>query len=301
MIRGEVHDRPVGERYRQGPQERPLTKDAPSSECKALLLANLDFIERTVSTIARRNALGRSEADDFEGQVKLRMVIDDYAVLRKFQGKSRLTTFLTTVIHNLFRDYRIQQWGKWRSSAAAKRLGDVGVQLESLLYRDHFTFREAAELLRTRFDVALTDMELAEVAAEIRPRTSRRFESDVGLVRLPAPDRGDRRLVDRDHSATQGRVATALANAVSALDREDRLILKLRFEEGLTLRAIAVALDFDQRRIYGRVRRVLRELRGRILAEGIRCEDVLALLDWPACAVEECLSESSSVPSQRTA
>ncbi len=279
---------------------RRLRGGATEDECRSLLLENLDFIERTVRAIARRNALSHWEADDLAGQVKLRLISGDYAVFRKFRGKSQLTTYLTTVIQNIFRDFRIQQWGKWRPSAAAKRCGEVGVQLEALLYRDGFTVSEAFELLRTRFGVDTADRELHEIVDKLRPRTTRRFESDVVLSSLSAPERGDRRVVDGERLAAQERVSGALKAALAGLSAEDRLILKLRFADGLTIRAIAKTLGLDQRRIYGRVRKLLSEVRARIVEAGVRCEEALELLDWPACEIEAGLGDPDE-HSQKTA
>lgn len=279
----------------------PLSRDATSQDCEAVLLANLEFVERTVGAVARRHALSRGDADDFGGLVKLRLISDDYAILRKFRGKSRLTTFLTTVIHNLFRDYRIQQWGKWRPSAAAKRLGNVGVQLESLLYRDHFSFGEACEILRSRFAVGLSDLELVDLAGEIRPRTTRRFESDAPLVRLQGLERGDQRAVDSECEKVAAKLESALGRQLKALDSEERLIVRLRFGEGFTIRAIAIALDYDQRRIYARVRRILGTIREGLAEDGLDSYEVLDLLDWPACAIEAGLSEAVDVLSEEVA
>jgi RNA polymerase sigma factor for flagellar operon FliA len=38
------------------------------------------------------------EADDFASHPKLKLIEDDYAILRKFQGRSSLRTYLTVVI-----------------------------------------------------------------------------------------------------------------------------------------------------------------------------------------------------------
>ena len=164
---------------------------ADSAAYEAILLDHLEFIERTVAALARRNAVAPWDAEDLAGQVRLRLLADDYAVLRKFEGRSRLTTYLTTVIHNIFRDFRIQRWGKWRPSAAAKRMGELGVQMEALLYRDGFGQREAFAMLRDRFEVEATDLELESLAARLRPRTTRRIETDATLSRLESRDRGD--------------------------------------------------------------------------------------------------------------
>src|SRR6185503_1033291 len=75
---------------------------------------------------------------------------DDYGIIRKFEGRSSFSTYLTTVILRLFHQWRVEQWGKWRPSAEAKRLGDKAITLERLITRDGFTFDEAVKVLTVR-------------------------------------------------------------------------------------------------------------------------------------------------------
>ncbi len=98
-----------------------------------LFLSNLPLIERVIGSICRRHCVFDDEADEFDAMVKLKLVDDDYAVLRKFKGKSLLKTYLTTVVANLFRDHLIHKHGKWRSSRIAQTLGQEAVQLERLV------------------------------------------------------------------------------------------------------------------------------------------------------------------------
>ena len=268
-----------------GPQPERLSA-ADRASYEGLLLEHLEFIERTVASVARRNAVAPWDAEDLAAQVKLRLMENDYAVLRRFEGRSRLTTYLTTVIHNLFRDFRIKRWGKWRPSAAAKRLGDLGVQLEALLYRDGFGTRESFAILRDRFAVEATDQELESLAARLRARTTRRIETDATLDRLESQERGDRGVRQGERDAALARVSKALRLVLASLEPEDRLILRMRFADGLTIRAIAGALDLEQRRMYTRVQRLLVEVRRRIEDAGIGCDEVLDLLDEPGADLE---------------
>lgn len=263
---------------------RPVSRGIkwPREHYEAMLLEHLPFIERTVAAVARRHALKPWDADDLEGQVKLRLVADDYAVLRKFEGRSKLTTFLTTVIMNQFRDYRIKRWGKWRPSAAAKRLGELGIQLELLLYRDGYSRREALAILRDRFQVDTSDDELLSIAGMLKARTNRRFENDSLLARLAGPDRSDQRVLDRERRESSARAERALRTVLAALDPEDRLILKLRFADSLTIRAIATSLHLPQRQMYTRVQRLLVAMRRGIERQGVACDEVMDLLDRAA-------------------
>src|SRR5207247_4910890 len=113
------------------------------------------LIERVVVWVCARRCLRGADAEDFASTVKLRLIEDDYEVLARFEGRSSLKTYLTVVVNRFYLDYQTQRFGKWRSSAEARRLGPVALRLEVLLYRDGLTFEEASGVLRT--DMRVTD------------------------------------------------------------------------------------------------------------------------------------------------
>src|SRR5436190_23742802 len=115
-----------------------------------LFLANLGLVDRIVAFVCRRNHYRDDEAEDLAGHVRLKLIENDYAILRKFEGRSSFSTYLTTVIQRLSFQYRVQMWGKWRPSAEAQRIGEAGITLERLMTRDGLTFHEALETLTSR-------------------------------------------------------------------------------------------------------------------------------------------------------
>ena len=68
-------------------------------DARALLEANLELIERVIRFTARRQRLDESECEEFASIVKLKLIDNDYAVIRKFEGRSHLATFITIVVH----------------------------------------------------------------------------------------------------------------------------------------------------------------------------------------------------------
>ena len=88
-----------------------------------LLLDHLDLIDQIVRTVGRRRHLSAAEQEDFASFVNLRLVDDDYAILRKFQNRSTLWTYLAAVIERMSLDFCAEEWGRWRPSAMAERLG----------------------------------------------------------------------------------------------------------------------------------------------------------------------------------
>ena len=161
-----------------------------------------------------------------------------------------------------------KRWGKWRSSAAAVRLGEVAVQLEALLYRDRYGLEEATKTLRENYGVELGEREIEDLAAQLRRRHPRRFETEKALVHAVAPERTEEDLLTRERNAIWSYVHCRVRDAIQELDAEDRVILRLRFEDGLTVAAIARELGLDQRRLYARVNRLLRDLRATLKADG---------------------------------
>src|SRR5262245_62099749 len=95
-------------------------------------LACLRVIDDIAAQVCRRHRLSSTEAEDFMSEVRLHFIDRDYEVLRKFEGGCSVTTYVTVVIQRLLLDYRNREWGRWRSSAQAKRLGPTAILLERL-------------------------------------------------------------------------------------------------------------------------------------------------------------------------
>jgi RNA polymerase sigma factor for flagellar operon FliA len=264
-----------------------MTGVPPASTGEALFVSQLAVIERVTSFVCSRARLSSSDADDFASHVKLKLIEDDYIVLRKFQGRSTLRTYLTIVIQRLFLDYRISAWGKWRPSAAAKRGGPVAVLLEQLMVREGHTFEEACELLKAKHDVSASRTELERVAGKLPSRSRRRFETDDALADVASSEVPvDQIVVDQERQLMADRVSRVLNALMAAADAQDRLILTLRFEDGRTVADIAAMLRLDQKSLYRRVEQLLRDLRKGLEAEGIDGTSVLEMLESPAVNVD---------------
>ncbi|HKG92751.1 MAG TPA: sigma-70 family RNA polymerase sigma factor [Gemmatimonadaceae bacterium] len=240
-----------------------------ASNPERMFLSSLPLIDRVVAIQARRHALSAADAEDFGSWAKARLMDGDYAVFRKFGGRSSLPTYLTTVLVNLFRDYRNSRWGRWRPSAAAKRLGPVAIRLESLLYRDRYPMREAAQILRSS-GVTLDDGEIGRLAASFPERQP---TGEISLDAVPQSEAGA--LADpaaapgyRDEAASQ-KVERALLDLVAELPPEDGLILRMRFWDDRSVADVARTLRLDQKALYRRIERIQERLRAALETRGI--------------------------------
>lgn len=258
----------------------PASGDGVSLEnVETLFTSQLDLVERVVAFVSRRHHISAQDRDDFLSHVRLKLIEDDYAILRKFEGRSSLRTFLTVVIHRLFLDYRTSAWGKWRPSAEARRTGAVGVLLEQLVVRDGYTFEEAVELMTVNHRVTATRAELEALAGRLPNRNRRRFESEEILIDVPsAGEAPDEAASAHDRRAVAARVQEALNAAMAQCGGQDRLILALRFEDGRTIPEIAAILRVDQKALYRRLARLLHDLRRTLQHRGIDGEAVADML-----------------------
>jgi len=228
-----------------------------------VFLANLPTIDGLVQMVARQQRMSWAEAEEFASIVRLRLIENDYAVLRKFRGGSTLRTYLTVVIARQALDYRDACWGRWRPSRAARRLGRTAVTLEKLIVRDGFSLDEA---WRAVFEGAeAPDLQpLRAFAERLRPRVRRHW------VSLDNVDESQRRSGEPELELMRDRrTAEALARALHTLAPSDSRLLRLRFAEGLSISSIARSEGLDQASLYRHLATLLRRLRRELERRGI--------------------------------
>lgn len=243
-------------------------------------LNDIATIERICAFVCRRNHVLGDEAADFTADVKLRLVENDYAIIRKFEERSSFSTYLTTVITRLFHQYRVERWGKWRPSAEAKRLGDKAITLERLLTRDGLTLDEAVKTLTTPQSSCYTVAELESIYLRLPTRNPRpMLVSEETLPDSPAMDAdADDRVMARDRERSVRRTISALDRLLVDLDPEDRLILQMRFWENEKVPEIARRLQLDQKKVYKRLEKLFAVLRRELERAGVRADDVEPVL-----------------------
>lgn len=255
-------------------------------KAEALFLANLEWIERSAASLCRRYGLGGDEAKDVCSWVKLKIIEDDYAPLRKFRGDSSIRTYLVVVVASLFRDYRAGHWGRWRPSAAAQRAGALAVRLETLVYRDGCTLDQAARTLRESPQPELqkakemTDGELARMLAALPVRGPLRpYEAgEAPLDAIPAVSSAEERVAEQESDQTRRTVFGALERVMGRLPEEDRVILQLVYWQGLSIADVARVRSLPQKPLYRRIERILGQLRRNLPAEGVQPEQLREFL-----------------------
>lgn len=266
--------------------------------CERLVVENLPLVDSVVRQIARRHRLSADEAEELAASIRLKLVEKDYEVVRKFQGRSQLRTYLVTVVQRHFLDTRNARWGRWRPSAIARRLGPVAVLVDRLLTRDHVPFEEAVSMVTSRFaDVSRDD--LNAIVQQLPARRARRFVGEEELENVPAESASADLAASLESEGLGDRVERALEKALAGLEPDDRWILSMRFCETTKVARIAELLGLPAKPFYRRMEDLLRVLRRELEAQGISREEVAALIGQQSGAVGEILTTMAGKMPQR--
>ncbi|HEU0302246.1 MAG TPA: sigma-70 family RNA polymerase sigma factor [Longimicrobium sp.] len=253
--------------------------DPPTPE--SLFQEHLGWITRVIDMTCSKHGLWGSDAEEFASWVQLKLMENDYAVFRNFRGESGLKTYLATVVARQLQEFWRRRWGRWRTSAAARQLGPPAPELETLVYRDGYRPEQAGEKLRTEGRTTLSDVQLARLLNQLPRREPLRaveVEPETVLDTARAASRADDTVLAAEAEQLRGRVLGVLDRAMGQLDAEDRVIVRMHFQEERTLAFVARALGLEQKPLYRRVERLRARLQAYMEGEGVGEPDVRGMM-----------------------
>jgi RNA polymerase sigma factor (sigma-70 family) len=249
---------------------------------EAIFLEHLGTIDKVAARAARRYGLWGDDADDFIAWAKMRLMEDDYAVFHKFRGESDWKTFISTVVTRHASAYSRERRGLWRPSAEAERRGPPAPELEMLVRRDGYTLAQAGEKLRTAGATTLSDNELARLLSGLPERGSvlpAQVSADPVLEAAEGLSRADTDVTASKAGGWSRDLQNRLSRAMSQLDPEEQVIVRMYFAEGLSVADVSRILHLEQKPLYRRIPKLRDRLRGLLEREGVYGPDVRAMLE----------------------
>jgi len=243
-----------------------------------LFLSNLGEIERAARFVARRAHLSPEDSDDLLSTLQVRLIENDYAVLRKFEGRCSLATYVASIAHRLFVDERMQVHGRWRPSAEARRLGEAAVMLEGLLNREHVSFEEALTAVQRLYPISKD--EAAAIAKRLPPRGPRprlvALEDETGLA--VTGETVEEEAIDHERAKKATMVNRVVELTLAQFPLDDRVAFRLRFHDPpMSVANIARAQCRDQKKLYRRLEGIERRLRNALVDAGINAAEAREL------------------------
>jgi DNA-directed RNA polymerase specialized sigma24 family protein len=107
----------------------------------------------------------------------------------------------------------------------------------------------------------------------------------------------DERVLEGERRRTSEKVSTVMSAIIAELPEADQLILQLRFEGGMAVSQIARALQIEQKLLYRRIERQMKDLRAELERRGVDANDALDLIGRDEAILEFDLGNRNRRPS----
>ncbi len=267
---------------------------APPRDYRRLLVDNLPRLRQLVQRTCARRAL-LHEADDVLSAVTIKLLERDCAAMRQYDGRGSFCGFLARIVDRFVLDYQTHEWGKWRPSAEARRLGRAAVLLDRMVSRDGVPAAEATAMVAAHLRLPAAEvlqMQEKLTATTVRRRRPRRCGDAVPMAAAPTlacP-------VEREERTRDAAVVRqALGSALGSLDDAARRLVDMRYVRGMTVRDIALALGADQKQLYREYDRLLARMRRYLTRYGLDACAMRLLLADGECVIEEILAPPPAV------
>lgn len=271
----------------------PMVDDWPMSEFSQLLERELPLIEKITNVICRRSGMSADDIEEFTAEVKLRLVKNDYAILRAYERRSGFSTYIAAVIRRMLIDYRRHHLGKWHDSAEAQRLGRLGIDVERAMLRDGRTLEETLTLLREKHPGVTID-EIERIARLVPAKIRHRLVPIEAAESLES--RGDAdRVVRMDMAA---RISAVVCTFIDSLSGDEQLIFRLRFDCDMTVAQISRSLHRDQQVLYRLLYKRFDALRAELTKVGVDARAVEDLIGSDSTLLDFRLKNRTTRPSE---
>lgn len=167
-------------------------------------------------------------------------------------GPARFATWLNAVVANLCIDWRRKQHGRFRPITAIARLPELDQLIYRCIYARGMTRNQCLHALEPRFP-GLTVEQVSEINARLfsqlssrqRWQLGSRTRGSISLDEAMSSDQEDAALQPEDPGPGPDQMAQLeqerglLEDAMSKLDPRHRLLLRLRYQQDLTLEEVA--------------------------------------------------------------
>lgn len=255
------------------------TKERSRMDAEQLLVAHFDFVKTTTASICRRYSIFGDDAADVLGDVELRLVRDDYAALKQCRNWNNPKPFLRVLISRVALDWMVSQWGKWRPTALARRLGPAAVLLERLILRDGMSRDEAILIALNADELTESREELMDflAALPLAPRSHTvRLDDQVDVPGVKSA--GGSAATDESLSRLR-QILDAMQDEVQRLGAQDKIIIKMKYFDGFKGRQIAETVRETEQWVFRCIYKVMKTIRTRLEARGIEWSEVRELFD----------------------
>jgi RNA polymerase sigma factor (sigma-70 family) len=244
----------------------------------AAIVASRDILEK-IEAVCRRHFSTENDRNECYIFVLDSLKADDFKRMRAFKGKSKLSTYLYSLINSLVIDFRRKRYGRRRIPAAVLKLGKWAEAVYRLVCWQKFSFDDAYDFLQVdglyegTYDQFMQEIEEIR-GAPCRENPTFRSIDEAGRNSLQNVDASGAnplealvQKLDRERRITALRIIRATTDELA---EADQILVRLVFGSGQSLSAAAKIIDLSASAARKRLRALLVKYRESLLAVGIR-------------------------------
>ncbi len=259
---------------------------------KKMTMANWQLVNR----LAAQRFQQQETAEEAALYVLEMLSDDNWKRLQGFSGKSKFTTYFTTVVYRLLEDYSRQRFGRISTPQWIKQLGSFWVTLYRLLCLERFPFSEAIHIAETKLS-ALSCATIEKMAEEILGRVVNCGESHIEQhdhhTEIPTEktpfavhSQAEEDLIQQVLShiffgeaitQQQEEALQRIFTVKVKLRPNEQLLLKLCYRDGLSQVEAGKLVGLNRFQINGRIRRTLAKIKNAFVESGLADELQLIL------------------------
>lgn len=251
--------------------ERPILDPAE-------ILATPDILEK-IEAVCRRNFSAENDRNEAYIFVLDSLKEDNFKRLRAYKGKSKLSTYLHTLINSLVIDFRRKRYGRRRIPAAVVKLGRWAEAVYRLVCWQKFSYDDAYDFLQIDGQFEGSYDQFMQAIEPIRNAPCRENPGSKSLDELTRDLRPNgletgsnplEQLVQKLDRERRIKALKIIRETTRKLPEQDQLLVRLVFGSDHSLPAAAKVVRISSATARRRMRGLLIEYRKRLLAAGIR-------------------------------
>ncbi len=253
-------------------------------EAKSFYVLNKNIIDKIIKIFCSKNKLSFDLSEEFTSHVNVKLMEESCKKIRVFKGDSTFKTYITNVIRNIFEDEKRRLWGRWKPSRKAIEMGPEAEILEQLVFRDKNIWEQAYDILTTNHKITISRdraFELLETLEEVhlkleRPDTVGFPPGEPPAGNAPTPDD---MLIEEEELSKKNQIIDVIKRIRKSLSNEDRIILRMRFEDSMGISEIARGLNVKRSYVDKRLKRILKQFKEEIRKCGISEDEIVAIIE----------------------
>ena len=265
---------------------------------------NLGYIEQQSLKIIKKHFADHSKSGDSKNlEIENRFLElsnaildnlkkDDYKILRNFNGKSKITTYLTTIISRQFVDIIRKKMGRNREKERAKEFGELGLRVYNSVFIDKATIEEFNTALKYEGHSNTDIKQIEKIIDRIKGKSYDKKDID-NFPETPVQkgivyDEGNEIIITDKYETPENQlifnekkrsIKSNIEIVLSELTEEEKFILKLRFyndkeRKKEILKNIASFLNVNKRTANNKINSILKKSKKILSKNGIISNDL---------------------------